>query len=89
MDSAIEDIVKSCLDCQQIGKSPPPAPLQPWERPKRPFQRIYIDFAGLFQWEMFLVVVDAYSKWPFVSIMKSTTVEHTIDQLRNILVFLN
>jgi hypothetical protein len=31
---------------------------------------------------MFLVVVDTYSKWPFVSIMQSKTVEKTIDELR-------
>ena len=69
MDQSIEDLVKSCLDCQQIGKAPPVAPLQPWERPTRVFQRLHIDFAGPFQGAMFFIEVDAYSKWPFVSAM--------------------
>ena len=84
MDKSIEDLVKSCLECQQIGKAPPVAPLQPWERPTRVFQRLHIDFAGPFQGAMFFIVVDAYSKWPFVSAMKSTTVEKTIDELRRL-----
>ena len=33
---------------------------------------------------MFFVVVDAYSKWPCVSILQSTTVEKTIDELRQL-----
>ena len=79
MDQCIENCVKSCRDCQQIGKAPPVAPLQPWERPTRVFQRLHIDYAGPFQGNWF---VDAFSKWPFVSVMNSTTVEKTIDELR-------
>ena len=75
MDRSIEDLAKSCPDCQAVGKAPPVAPLQPWEWPSRVFQCLHIDFAGPFQGSMFLVVVDAYSKWPFVSVMQSTTVE--------------
>ena len=33
---------------------------------------------------MFLVVVDAHSKWPEVAIMKSTSSERTIEELRSI-----
>ena len=69
MDRSIEELVQSCPDCQAIGKAPPVAPLQPWERPTRVFQRLHVDFAGPFQGAMFFVVVDAYSRWPFVSIM--------------------
>ena len=84
MDRSIEDLAKSCPDCQAVGKAPPVAPLQQWEWPSRVFQRLHIDFAGPFQGSMFLVVVDAYSKWPFVSVMQSTTVEKTIEELRQL-----
>lgn len=84
MDHSIEELVKSCPDCQAIGKAPPVTPLQPWERPTRVFQRLHIDFAGPFQGAMFFVVVDAYSKWPCVSILQSTTVEKTINELRQL-----
>ena len=84
MDSCIEDMVKSCSDCQAVKKSPPTVPLQPWEWPSRVFQRVHIDFAGPFQGWMFFVAVDAYSKWPQVVMMQSTTASKTIDALSQI-----
>ena len=63
MDKNIEDLAKSCLDCQAVKKAPPVAPLQPWEWPSRVLQRVYVDFAGPFKGAMFFVAVDAYSKW--------------------------
>ena len=50
--------------------------------PKSPWQRVHLDFAGPFQGHMFLVAVDAHSKWPEVAIMKSTTSAKTIEVLR-------
>ena len=38
MDSSIEEMAKSCPDCQAVKSSPPAAPLQPWEWPSRVFQ---------------------------------------------------
>ena len=84
MDKNIEDLAKSCLDCQAVKKAPPVALLQPWEWPSRVLQRVHVDFAGPFQGAMFFVAVDAYSKWPFVTVMNSTTVEKTIDALRQL-----
>ena len=84
MDSCIEDMVKSCSDCQAVKKSPPTVPLQPWAWPSRVFQRVNIDFAGPFQGWMFFVAVDAYSKWPQVVMMQSTTASKTIDALSQI-----
>ena len=43
-----------------------------------------MDFAGPFLGHMFLIVVDAYSKWPEVIRMKSTTAQRTVDTLRSI-----
>ena len=84
VDKNIEYLAKSCLDCQAVKKAPPVAPLQPWEWPSRVLQRVHVDFAGPFQGAMFFVAVDAYSKWPFVTVMNSTTVEKTIDALRQL-----
>ena len=84
MDREIEKLAKSCLDCQAVKKAPPTAPLQPWSWPTRVFQRLHIDFAGPFQGSMFLVAVDAFSKWPEVYTMQSTTVNKTIDCLRSL-----
>ena len=67
-----------------MKNAPPVALLQPWEWPSGVLQRVHVDFAGPFQGAMFFVAVDAYSKWPFVTVMNSTTVEKTIDALRQL-----
>jgi len=43
-----------------------------------------VDFAGLFLGSMFLLVVDAHSKWPEVIPMSSTTTAKMIAVLRTI-----
>ena len=43
-----------------------------------------MDFAGPFAGKMFLIVVDAHSKWPEVHIMSSTTAAKTIAVLREL-----
>ena len=86
LDKAIEQLAKSCVECQSVKSSPATAPLQPWVWPQRVFQRVHIDFAGPFQGTNFLVVVDAFSKWPEVYTMQSTTVTKTIEVLRHVLI---
>lgn len=66
MDKAIEQMTKECMGCQLIQKNLETAPLHSWERPACPWQWIHLDFAGPFLGEMFLIVVDAHSKWPEV-----------------------
>ena len=83
IDRDIEDIAKQCSGCQEIQRAPPLAPLHPWEFPSRPWKRIHVDFAGPFQDSMFLIVVDAHSKWPEVVAMKKTTTDRTINVLRD------
>ena len=80
----LKDKVQSCQDCQANRKSPAPAPLHPWEWPTRPWARIHIDHAGPFLGKLFLVVVDAHSKWLEVVPVSSTTSRTTIDVLRAI-----
>ena len=84
MDSDIEKLVKSCNTCQVIRHFPPTAPLHPWEWPKQPWSRLHADFAGLFQGHMFLLLVDACSKWLDVHVMKSISSSATIEKLRSI-----
>ncbi|XP_033760674.1 uncharacterized protein K02A2.6-like [Pecten maximus] len=63
---------------------PKSAPVHPWEWPSNPWQRIHVDFAGPFMNFMFLIVIDAHSKWPEVFIMRSTTTTLIIELLRNL-----
>ena len=84
LDKAIEELVKSCRSCQEVKHAPAAAPLHPWVWPTKPWQRVHVDFAGPFQGNMFLLAVDAHSKWPEVFVMQSTTTNKTIEVLRHL-----
>ena len=49
-----------------------------------PWEIIHIDYAGPYLGEMFLVDVDAYSRWLEVKVMKETTSGKIIEELRSI-----
>ena len=54
----------ACTACQQVKQAPTAAPLHPWIWPSRPWQRVHVDFAEPFLGSMYLIAVDAHSKWP-------------------------
>lgn len=83
LDKDIEDLVKNCVKCQVVKPDPAKVETHIWEPATKPFERIHIDFAGpLRNGAYFLIIVDAYSKWIDVDIMRTTTTEATIKVLR-------
>ena len=78
IDSHIEKCVKECQSCQENQRNPAKAPFHPWEIPQQPWKRLHIDFAGPFEGQMWLIVIDACSKWPEVIAMTSTTAETSL-----------
>ena len=85
MDRELETAVKSCEQWQLHQKAPAEAPLHPWKWPGQPWSRLHIDqYAGPYQGHMYLVVIDAHSKWMDVHIMHRTTSAATIMKLREI-----
>ena len=66
INAQLEELAKACSGCQQNQNMPTKAPLHPWEGATTPWQRIHIDYSSPFQNFMFLVVVNAHSKWPEV-----------------------
>ena len=82
MDEEIEGITKTCSTCAVNQSNPAAAPSHPWETPSGPWIRIHMDFAGPFMGKMFLIVVDAYSKWVEVTIMNEATSVSTVNKLR-------
>ncbi len=84
IDNDLEEKVKECQQCQLTRHSPPKAPLHPWNFPTSTWEHLHVDFAGPFCGHMFLVVVDAYSKWLEVVPLAAANSTNTIDCLRNI-----
>ena len=84
IDKDIEQTTQRCSGCQRMKHDPKLTPTHPWEYPEGPWRRVHIDFAGPVEGKMFLVVVDAYSKWPEVMEMSSTTTQATLDKLRSV-----
>ena len=84
IDDDIDMFVKACTNCAETASNPTKVPLHQWDIPAKPWQRLHIDFAGPYRGKMWMLVVDAYSKWPDVVMMESTTAETTIKHLQQI-----
>lgn len=61
--SDIEDLVRSCTECQQHQSAHSVAPLHSWSWPTRPWARLHIDYAGPVEGHLLSIIVDAHSKW--------------------------
>lgn len=77
LDSDIELRAKSCEACASTADDLQPVPLHRWERPERPWTRLHADFAE-YDKKHFLIVIDAYSKWPEVVEVRRQTVTDTV-----------
>ena len=84
LDKDLERKVNSCLICQQNRTSAAPQPLHPWEFPSKPWSRLHVDYAGPIESRMFLVVIDAYSKWLDVIPTSGCSAQITISKLRSL-----
>ncbi|XP_054832322.1 uncharacterized protein K02A2.6-like, partial [Eublepharis macularius] len=84
MDRTIEELVRTCQPCQETRPAPAQAPVHPWESARAPWSRLHIDFAGPFQGQTFLIVVDSYSKWLEVVPVSTMTTAVVIRALRQL-----
>jgi len=84
LEKDVKDVVKHCNDCQQNRATPPPGPLHPWQWPTCPWTRLHIDFAGLIEGNMLLIVVDSHLKWIEAFAMENATSAVTLLYLRQV-----
>ncbi|XP_039211284.1 vomeronasal type-2 receptor 26-like [Crotalus tigris] len=63
LDKDIETQVRSCEVCQETQPEMPQAPMHHWETTQTAWSCVHINFSGPFQGQVFLIVVDSYSKW--------------------------
>ncbi|CAK1600823.1 unnamed protein product [Parnassius mnemosyne] len=72
IDGVLERMIGSCEICMQLRAAPPRVHISPWKYTADPFRRIHLDFLGPINGHMYLVIVDAYSKWVEVCRMNTT-----------------
>jgi hypothetical protein len=84
----IEEFIAECSNCQRNSDVPPR--IDPtgeaikWPVAKYPMERMHADLAGPVFGSNFLIIVDAYSGYPFVYEMKSTSAFALVNRFREI-----
>ena len=86
IDKDIELIGKECLLCLENSSNPPRAVFHVWDWPDKPKDRVHADFLGPVEGQMYLIIVDAHSKWVEIKVMKDVTASTTIEALKEYLV---
>nr|XP_043069087.1 uncharacterized protein K02A2.6-like [Drosophila bipectinata] len=79
-----DKLLKQVLRICKCNNPAPPKEYQSWPAATTAWERIHIDFAGPIFDSMWLICVDAYSQFPFVVQMSSTTTSNTIAALSSI-----
>ena len=67
--------------CLDTAKMLPHAPMEAWPDGKKPWSRLYAEFAEPRKKISLLILVDSYLKWPKVFQMKSSNESSTIQAL--------
>ena len=81
LDQQIEELCRSCQSCAEHQNSPVKAPVHPWMMPEKPWSRVHIDHAINFMGSNWLIVVDAYSKYPCIHPCSSVGTKTTTELL--------
>lgn len=81
IDNDIMDTCRNCTACGEHQSKPSKPPVHPWMLPEKPWSRIHVDHAINFLGSNWLVIVDAYSKYPCIHITQSTSTKATTDIL--------
>lgn len=82
MDKQAENHVKRCKECTLVSSLSPPEPLIRTKMPNKPWTHIAVDFMGpLPTGHNLLVLVDYFSRFVEVVIMRETTAKLTVQAL--------
>ncbi|XP_055847378.1 uncharacterized protein K02A2.6-like [Episyrphus balteatus] len=83
IDVQVDAYVKNCRGCMLVAAPAPPEPMKRRELPSEPWQHVAIDFMGpLPSGHNLLVVVDYYSRYVEIEIMKKIDAAETIKRLQ-------
>eukprot|EP00794_Sanderia_malayensis_P020816 gene20816-biopygen15351 len=85
IDEMVKTTIDSCLACQETGKPNPPKPAMMIKTSKHPWETVHTNYFGpLPSGEHLVVVIDDYSRFPEVEILKSTKASILIPKLDQI-----
>jgi hypothetical protein len=85
IDNQVTALVSNCIACQANGPNVQPTQLQMTPLPPSPWHTLNVDFCGPFPTgEYLFVAIDAYSRFPEVEIVHSTSATSTITKLERI-----
>ena len=83
INSDINDIVQQCTICQELQKSQSAESLMPHEIPVRPWEIVAIDIFNLNR-HNYLLIVDYYSKYPFIRKLREFSSKEVTDIIKQI-----
>lgn len=82
IDQDVDTFVKMCHGCTIVGAPPPPEPIKRTQLPSESWQHLALDYCGpLPSGHYLMVVIDYYSRYAEVEIMKKIDAASTIDRL--------
>ena len=73
IDDDIEATCRSCTSCAEHQNKPSKPANHPWMLPEKPWSRLHLDHAINFLGSNWLVLIDAYSKYPCIHPTQSIT----------------
>ncbi|KAL5491712.1 hypothetical protein EMCRGX_G017061 [Ephydatia muelleri] len=81
IDADIMELCHRCTACAEHQKKPPKPANHPWMLPEKPWSRVHVDHAINFLGCNWLVLIDAYSKYPCIHPTTSTSTKSTPELL--------
>ena len=85
IDRQAEKFCETCHGCQLISRPANPEPIKPTPLPRGPWQDLAVDLLGPLPFgDSVLVVVDYFSRFYEIGVMRSTTSEKIIERLEEI-----
>ena len=83
IDENIADLLRGCTSCVEHQNAPEKAPIHPWILPEKPWSRIHVDHVINFMDSNWLIVTDAYSKYPCIHSIQSIASKATMLHLEH------
>ena len=81
IDSGIMELCHKCTTCAEHQNKPPKPANHPWMLPEKPWSRVHVDHAINFLGSIWLVLIDAFSKYPCIHPTSSTSTKSTTELL--------